>query len=173
MLSDLVFRLRSLFRRNTVETELDGELRFPFEQEVEKSIRSGMTREVARRQARLSATQDWACVVCLYSLPELEDLRHRSGVFEYVTGTEERSVCQGGQACSSANESTKILTPRDPFAGRASRDLPCNSNGRGGLLVKLHGGGVAGHLQIAYSRRAAGISNGAFPVSEPGTFVGD
>ena len=54
MLSDLVFRLRSLFRRNTVEAELDDELRFHFEQQVEKCIRSGMTGEEARRQARLS-----------------------------------------------------------------------------------------------------------------------
>lgn len=28
----------------------------------------------------------------LYSLPELDDLRHRSGVFEYVTGTERGRV---------------------------------------------------------------------------------
>ena len=54
MLSDLVFRLRSLFRRNTVEAELDDELRFHFEQQVEKYIRSGMTPEEARRQARWS-----------------------------------------------------------------------------------------------------------------------
>ena len=54
MLSDIFFRLRSLFRRNTVEAELDDELRFHFEQQVEKSIRSGMTRGEARRQARLS-----------------------------------------------------------------------------------------------------------------------
>jgi predicted permease len=54
MLSDLVFRLRSLFRRNTVEAELDDELRFHFEQQVEKCIRSGMTHEEAWRQARLS-----------------------------------------------------------------------------------------------------------------------
>ncbi|HLW76449.1 MAG TPA: permease prefix domain 1-containing protein, partial [Bryobacteraceae bacterium] len=53
MLSDIFFRLRSLFRRNTVEAELDDELRFHFEQQVEKCIRSGMTREEARRQARL------------------------------------------------------------------------------------------------------------------------
>src|SRR5690242_7866335 len=54
MLSDLVFRLRSLFRRNRVEAELDDELRFHFEQQVETNIRSGMTGEEARRQARLS-----------------------------------------------------------------------------------------------------------------------
>jgi hypothetical protein len=54
MLSDLAFRLRSLFRRSTVEAELDDELRFHFEHQVEKCIRSGMTREEARRQARLS-----------------------------------------------------------------------------------------------------------------------
>jgi len=54
MLSDILFRLRSLFRRNAVEAELDDELRFHFEQQVEKCIRAGMTREEGRRQARLS-----------------------------------------------------------------------------------------------------------------------
>jgi predicted permease len=53
MLSEISFRLRSLFRRNTVEAELDDELRFHFERQIEKYIRSGMTREEARRQARL------------------------------------------------------------------------------------------------------------------------
>jgi len=54
MLNDLRFRLRSLFRRNTVETELDDELRFHFEHEVEKYKQSGMTQKEATRQARLS-----------------------------------------------------------------------------------------------------------------------
>jgi hypothetical protein len=49
MLSDLVFRLRSLFRRDTVEAELDDEARFHFERQVEKCIRFGLTREEARR----------------------------------------------------------------------------------------------------------------------------
>ena len=54
MLNDLRFRLRALFRRNTVETELDDELRFHFEHEVEKYKQSGMTQKEATRQARLS-----------------------------------------------------------------------------------------------------------------------
>jgi predicted permease len=54
MLNDLRFRLRTLFRRNTVETELDDELRFHFEHEVEKYQQSGMTHKEATRQARLS-----------------------------------------------------------------------------------------------------------------------
>ncbi len=171
MLSDLVFRLRSLFRRNTVEAELDDELRFHFEQQVEKCLRSGMTREEARRQARLSVggidqvkeecreergvqqmenllqdlrygwrmlvkkpaftivantaifsivnavllrslpfpEPDWLVKIffnnpgmgmrgVLYSLPELDDLRHRSGVFEHVTGTERGSVNWDGRS---------------------------------------------------------------------------
>ena len=53
MLSDLIFRLRSLFRRSAVENELDDELRFHLEQQVEKHIRSGLTREEAMRQTRL------------------------------------------------------------------------------------------------------------------------
>ena len=39
MLSDLYFRLRSLLRRGTVENELDDELRFHLEQQVEKKSR--------------------------------------------------------------------------------------------------------------------------------------
>ena len=53
VLSDLVFRLRSLFRRGAVENELDEELRFHLEQQVEKHLRAGLTREEATRQTRL------------------------------------------------------------------------------------------------------------------------
>jgi hypothetical protein len=53
MLSDLFFRLRSLLRRSTVENELDEELRFHLEQQVEKRVRAGLTREEALRQTRL------------------------------------------------------------------------------------------------------------------------
>ncbi len=49
MFSDLWFRLRSLFRHNTVEEEMNNELRFHFEQQVEKLVRSGMSQEEARR----------------------------------------------------------------------------------------------------------------------------
>ena len=44
MFSDLLIRLRSLFRRKAAETELDDELRFHFENLVEKYVRSGMPR---------------------------------------------------------------------------------------------------------------------------------
>ncbi|HKD14231.1 MAG TPA: ABC transporter permease, partial [Candidatus Angelobacter sp.] len=54
MFSDLLIRLRSLFRRKAAETELDDELRFHFEHLVEKYLSSGMTREEATRRARLS-----------------------------------------------------------------------------------------------------------------------
>ncbi len=53
MLSDLIFRLRSLFRRGAVENELDEELRFHLEQQVEKHVRAGLTREDALRRTRL------------------------------------------------------------------------------------------------------------------------
>jgi predicted permease len=52
MLADLRFRLRSLFRRKAVESELDDELRFHFERHVEKSVKQGMAREEAFRRAR-------------------------------------------------------------------------------------------------------------------------
>jgi putative ABC transport system permease protein len=53
MLSDLVFRLRSLFRTQAVEGELDDELRFHFEQQREKYMQSGLTHDEALRRVRL------------------------------------------------------------------------------------------------------------------------
>jgi putative ABC transport system permease protein len=50
--SDLFFRLRSLFRHDSVEDEMNDELRFHFEHQVEKLIRSGMPNDEAIRQAR-------------------------------------------------------------------------------------------------------------------------
>jgi putative ABC transport system permease protein len=50
---DLLHRFRSLFRRKSVETELDDELRFHFERHVQKYERSGLTRDDALRRARL------------------------------------------------------------------------------------------------------------------------
>jgi predicted permease len=53
MLHDLIIRLRSLFRRDVVESEADSELRFHFDQQVEKNLKAGMTREEAVRRTRL------------------------------------------------------------------------------------------------------------------------
>src|ERR1700691_3141207 len=181
MLADTIFRLRSLFRRNRVEAGLDDELRFHFEQQVKKSIGSGLTHAEAVRRARLffggmdqvkeecreargvqlmeSLLQDLGYALrvlrqkptftvvavltlalgiganaaifsivnavllrslpfrdpdrlvkiyfnnpgiglhsVLYSVPELDDLRNRAGVFEYVTGLERGSVNLTGAA---------------------------------------------------------------------------
>jgi predicted permease len=175
MLSDISFRLRSLLQRGSVEAELDDELRFHFEHQVEKGIRSGLTRQEAVRRARLlfggidqvkeecrdargvqlmgpllqdvryavrmlrkKPTFTMVAVLTLalgvgattaifsivnavllrslpfrepdrlvriffnnpgtglngvrFSVPELDDLRNRAGVFEYVTGTARGSV---------------------------------------------------------------------------------
>ena len=43
MLTGLFFRLRSLFRRGEVELELDDELRFHFERQVQQLIDSGLS----------------------------------------------------------------------------------------------------------------------------------
>src|SRR5271168_3480314 len=53
MLSDLLYRVRALFRRDNVEAELADELRFHFEQQVEKYVKAGLTREEATRQTCL------------------------------------------------------------------------------------------------------------------------
>jgi putative ABC transport system permease protein len=53
MLNDLLLRLRSLFRRENVEAEVDEELRFHFEEQVSKFMRAGLTCQEAGRRARL------------------------------------------------------------------------------------------------------------------------
>jgi putative ABC transport system permease protein len=53
MLSDLFFRVRSLFQRKAVETELDDELRFHFEQQLAKYVSSGLAPREALRRARI------------------------------------------------------------------------------------------------------------------------
>jgi predicted permease len=53
MPTDLLYRLRSLFRRGRVEAEMDEELRFHYDHQVEKLVTAGLTREEATRQARV------------------------------------------------------------------------------------------------------------------------
>jgi hypothetical protein len=53
LISDLLFRLRALFRRKRMEAELDEELRAHFEHQVEKYVRSGLARAEAIRRVRL------------------------------------------------------------------------------------------------------------------------
>jgi predicted permease len=53
MLDDLRYRTRALFHRIAVEDELEEELRFHFDQQVDKYVRSGMTEEEAKRRARM------------------------------------------------------------------------------------------------------------------------
>jgi predicted permease len=53
MFTDLFFRLRTLFRRKTVETELETELLFHFQHQLEKYEQAGLSREEAMRRLRL------------------------------------------------------------------------------------------------------------------------
>ena len=50
MLNDLWIRLRSLLRRRTVESEMEDELRFHSEHQLEKYLREGLSRDEAARQ---------------------------------------------------------------------------------------------------------------------------
>ena len=53
LLHDLFFRLRTLLRRPAAENELDDELRFHLERQVDKYVKSGMSEADAVRRARL------------------------------------------------------------------------------------------------------------------------
>ena len=52
--NDLRFRMKSLFKRSALEAELDEELRFHVEREMEKYERTGVPPDEARRRARLA-----------------------------------------------------------------------------------------------------------------------
>jgi putative ABC transport system permease protein len=53
MLKDLFFRLRSVFRRGTVESEMEEELRFHSQRQLEKYLKGGMSGNEAQRQVRM------------------------------------------------------------------------------------------------------------------------
>src|SRR5690242_16090143 len=54
MLSDLFFRLRAIVTRQSMEDELDEELRAHIEHETAKLVASGLSHENASRAARLA-----------------------------------------------------------------------------------------------------------------------
>ena len=54
MFADLRFRLRALFRKKTMEQELDDELRFHLLRETDKYLRAGAPHDEAERRARLA-----------------------------------------------------------------------------------------------------------------------
>jgi putative ABC transport system permease protein len=53
MIEDLFFRLRSVFRRETVESEMEEELRFHSDRQLEKYLKTGMSRDEAQRRVRM------------------------------------------------------------------------------------------------------------------------
>ena len=54
MLSDLFFRLRALFRRRVADVELNDELRFHYQQQIDKLVASGLSHDEAARQAHFA-----------------------------------------------------------------------------------------------------------------------
>jgi putative ABC transport system permease protein len=52
--SEIRYRLRTLFNRSAVETELDAEVRFHIEKETEKLVGQGIPRAEAERRARVA-----------------------------------------------------------------------------------------------------------------------
>jgi predicted permease len=53
MLTDLLHRLRALFARNAVEHEIDEELRFHVDRQIETYVKAGMNRDDAQRRVQL------------------------------------------------------------------------------------------------------------------------
>ena len=53
MFADLLYRLRTLFRRSSVERDLNDELRSHLEHQTEKHLRSGLTPDEALRRTRI------------------------------------------------------------------------------------------------------------------------
>jgi hypothetical protein len=54
MFSGFIFWFRALFKRNIVDSELEGELRAHLDNEIEKYVAAGVPRDEAARRARLA-----------------------------------------------------------------------------------------------------------------------
>src|ERR1039457_6737661 len=67
-------RLRSLFRRRRVEQELDDELQFHLEREIQRAIARGKDPREARRQALLALRNIEQCK------EECRDMRHTNTI---------------------------------------------------------------------------------------------
>src|SRR6266436_9363835 len=101
MMTDLLFRLRAIFRRHAVEAELDDELRFHLEREVEKLARSGVERHEALRQARLA----------LGGLdPVKEECRQARGISGLETAIQDLRYAMRGMRRSPAFTIAAVLT---------------------------------------------------------------
>jgi predicted permease len=101
MMTDLLFRLRAIFRRHTVEEELDDELRFHLDREVEKLMRSGLERQEAFRRARLA----------LGGLdPVKEECRQARGISGIETAIQDLRYAMRGMRRSPAFTIAAVLT---------------------------------------------------------------
>ena len=83
LFNDLRYRLRALFRRDTMDRELDAELAFHLEEEMAKHVRAGATPDEARRRSQAAFggierikddTRDARGLVALETL--LQDVRY-------------------------------------------------------------------------------------------------
>jgi predicted permease len=54
MWSDIVFRVRAIFRRDRFEDQLDDEVRFHYQEQVDQFLAAGMAPDEARRHAQLA-----------------------------------------------------------------------------------------------------------------------
>ncbi|HTZ58588.1 MAG TPA: ABC transporter permease [Acidobacteriaceae bacterium] len=93
MWSDLRVRLRSLFRSNTVSREIDQELQFHLDQQVEKYLRAGLTVEEAKRRIRVEfgglpqVREDCQDAIGISFIEHIgQDLRYAMRVFRRTPG---------------------------------------------------------------------------------------
>jgi len=101
MISDLLFRLRAVFLRRCIEKELDDELRFHFEREVEKLRHAGLDRQEASRRARLA----------LGGLDQVkEECREARGVSLFETSLQDLRFASRGMRRSPAFALASALT---------------------------------------------------------------
>ena len=103
MLNDLRYRFRALFRRDTMDRELEDELRFHLEKETAKLVNEGVAHDEARRRARASFggverikddTRDARGLLCVLIVPQADRILCRLHMMHLTEDRQQHSLPQ-------------------------------------------------------------------------------
>src|SRR5580700_5224228 len=147
MLKDLFFRLRSVFRRETVESEIEEELRFHSERQLDKYLKTGMRRDEAQRRVRMD----------FGGLQQVkEECRDARGVVHAGAGDRSQyrdlfgGLRRSAAAAALSGSGASGAAARDYAAGRRRERLLSEFSGLAGAEPHVFGNGGSEQRRFQY-----------------------